>query len=256
MKTFMYLALLLTIAWSESTAQAYDSTSTWKPSFYFGFPTQLIDVGGLNATLREAQLSELRSTMFGFSVGTAMRHRDQNSYSTGVLSFMTLMDDSYNDLRNSQINYWDLSIAGQYDITANPKWLVYPYLSIGTGIAFLSVSEVSNEASFRGGLDNLSAEDADIKRYNTGFMINGGLGAGVERQVILSGIRSFIGLSAGYEISSSEKWQLRNTSYYLEDSPAFQTNGWVVELRFRVEYDPASKRDAFGQSRGPFKFFR
>ncbi|WKN45438.1 hypothetical protein [Tunicatimonas pelagia] len=256
MKRFVYFTLLMAIAWSESTAQTYDSTSGWRHSFYMGISTQLIDIDGLNVALEEAQLAELNPTMLGFSVGTAIRQRNQNSYATGVLSYMMLADDHSDDLRSSQINYLDFSVSGQYDIIANPKWLAYPYLSVGTGIGFLSVSEVSGEASFESGLSNLGTDDLDIKRYNTGFMINGGLGVGAERQVLLPGIRSFVGLSAGYEISSSEKWQLRSTSRYLEDSPAFQTSGWLFELRFRVEYDPSSKRDTFGKSRGPFKFFQ
>ncbi|WKN42928.1 hypothetical protein [Tunicatimonas pelagia] len=234
-----------------------DTTRVWRTGFYMGLHAQTIDVDNLNAMLQQANQPTLLPDMAGAALGFTMRHRDQNSYSRSQLTYFTLLDNLENDnLRESRVNYWELSVTGNYDVIPSQKWLVYPYLGFGVGLSFLRVSEVISGTSFQGSLNNLNTADLEIKQYMTDAMVNGTAGVGVERRFVFPGTLGFIGISGGYKISEREDWQLRGTSYTLDDSPNFRANGWVFELRFRFEYDPTIKPEQAREPQGLFKLFQ
>ena len=81
----------------------------------------------------------------------------------------------------------ELASFGHYDLVANDKWLVYPYLGVGVNYARLTVSSMVSNANFQTSLANPGIEEVVQRRYAPdGLMLFGELGAGVERVIKLS----------------------------------------------------------------------
>ncbi|MEM9674690.1 MAG: hypothetical protein AAF992_19000 [Bacteroidota bacterium] len=256
MKKLILLALMVSFSCLESKAQFYDSASVWRPGFYIGFPIQQLDLNDLNRELEVAGIPEISSTLAGFSLGFVNRHRDQNSYGLTQFSYLSTFEDGNDAGSDARLNLWRISFSGQYDVIPSKKWLGYPYLGFGFSLARLRVSSITEVNSFQGSLDNLDSPDELVKRYTSGLLINGQLGAGIERRLTFPGTTSFIGVSAGYEISPSSEWRTGDANYFLANSPSFRTNGLVFEFRLRVEYDPTTLTEKEKQPRGLFKFFQ
>ena len=256
MKKLLLLVLFSSFCCLEVMAQFYDSASVWRPGFYMGFPIQQLDLSELNRELGLAGIPEISSTMAGFSLGFVNRHRDQNSYGLTQFSYLSTFDDGNDAGSDGRLDLWKLTFSGQYDVIPSEKWLGYPYLGFGVNLARLRVSSVTNINSFPVSLGNLNSPDELVKRYTSGLMINGRLGAGIERRLIFPGAINYFGFSAGYELSPSAEWRTGGANYFLANSPAFRTNGWVFELRFRFEYDPTTLTEKEKQPRGLFKFFQ
>ncbi len=256
MKKLTLFLLLATLCYSESVAQSFDTTNSARSGFYLSVIGQDVDLDNLNRELEQAGIPRLTSGLVGTSMGFTNRFRDQNSYGNTQLSLLSTFDDGGNAESDARLTLWKISFAGQYDVIPSEKWLVYPYLQFGTNLAQLRVSSTTNVSSFQGSLSNLNEPDELVKRYSSGLFISGGLGAGVERRFTFPGTIEFIGLSAGYEVSPRSEWQTNGANYILTNSPSFRTNGWVFELRFRLEYDPTTLTDRERQPRGLFKFFQ
>jgi hypothetical protein len=256
MKKLFFLLLIVPFSCLVSQAQFYDTASVWRPGFYMGLPVQSLDLDDLNRELQQAGIPEISSTLVGFSLGFVNRHRDQNSYGLTQLSYLSTFEDDNDAGSDARLNLWKVSFSGQYDVIPNEKWLGYPYLSFGFSWAWLKASSITNVNSFPASLSNLGTPDELGKHYTSGLLINGQFGAGIERRLTFPGATNYIGISAGYEISSGSEWRTGEANYFLADAPTFRTNGWMFELRFRFEYDPTTLTDKEKQPRGLFKFFQ
>ncbi len=248
MKKLLLITLLLPLS---LLAQEKDSIPPLKTGFYasstVSFPSRL---SALNRQLQAANQLPLTEALIGISFGVTNRFEDQNSYSSSRLSFFTTEDNDFNSNQDTQLIMGELASFGHYDLVANDKWLVYPYLGVGVNYARLTVSSVVSNANFQTSLANPGIEEVVQRRYHTdGLMLFGELGAGVERVIKLSDGVLFVGLSGGYRLSTSKSWVLRDVKFY---DASFSTQGWIVQLIIRAEEHPEGNR----RSRGLFKFFK
>lgn len=256
MKQLFFSLLIVTFSCLESKAQFYDSASVWRPGFFMGFPIEQLDMSDLNRELQETGIPRISSSLTGFSLGFVNRHRDQNSYGLTQLSYLSTFEDGNDAGSDARLNLWRISFSGQYDVIPSEKWLGYPYLGLGFGLGRLRVSSITDINSFQASLNNPGSPDELVKRYTSGLLINGRLGAGIERRLTFPGATNYFGFSAGYELSTSSEWRTADANYFLANSPDFRTSGWVFEIRFRFEYDPTTLTEKEKQPRGLFKFFQ
>nr|WKN35369.1 hypothetical protein K4G66_23625 [Tunicatimonas sp. TK19036] len=249
--------ILVTLFSLRVEAQSYrDTTNVWRSGFYFSIPVQTLNLTDLNRQLREAGQPEILTAMTGISMGFTNRHRDQNSYGLTQFSLLSTFDDENDPSRDTRLVVGKFSFSGQYDILSNPKWLAYPYLRLGFSMARLRVSTIDTTTTFMSSVRFLGSPDYVQKKYTSGVLLNGELGAGIERQFSFPGTTGFIGISAGYELSTGADWQIADINYLLANSPNFRTNGLVVELRIRLEYNPLTAPEDDKKPKGLYRFFQ
>ena len=193
--------LLITLLFPLSLlAQENDSTNVLKYGGYVSFNALgARDLSNLNDQLRAAGQLPITNTLVGFSLGFTSRFADQNSYTGARLSLHGSGDIETES--NQQTRLWvaELGSFSFYDLVANPKWLVGPYLNYGFSYARLAVSSVENNLNFQSSLANPASVEVVTKRYGTdGLLLFGELGAGAERVLKLNGVDFYIGLSGGY----------------------------------------------------------
>ena len=249
MKVLTMLVLLLLP--SSLMAQPSDSTKI-KTGMYFNISAkgtrELID---LNEQLQAAGHVPLVETLFGTALGVTNRFADQNSYSTTYVSLLVGSDNSPDNSRSTTLFVWELGNTAHYDVIANPRWLVYPYLGTGLNYGRLTVSAIDPNGTFQNSLSNLSNTEVVQKKYGSdGLMLFGELGGGVERVLKLPGSYTYVGLSGGYRLSTQQPWILAGVKTFEE---SFGTQGWTVELKFRFEANPEANPNA---RRGLFRFFK
>ncbi len=248
MKKLLLIALLLPLS---LLAQKRDSIPPLKTGFYASSAVCFLSrLSTLNRQLQLANQLPLTEAMIGVSFGVTNRFEDQNSYGSSRLSFFTTEDNNFDSNQDTQLILGELAGFGHYDLVANDKWLVYPYLGVGVNYARLTVSSVVSNANFQTSLANPGIEEVVQRRYGTdGLMLFGELGAGIERAIELSDGLLFLGLSGGYRLSTSKSWVLKDVKFY---DASFSTRGWVVQLIIRAE----ERSDGNRSGRGLFKFFK
>ena len=246
------VAIFFVLLLSHLVAAQSSDSATFKTGSYVSLMVRgAQSLSDLNEQLRAAGHAPLTEALIGFSVGVTNRFAAQNSYSAGRFSGSFAADDLTDDGRRTTLTVWELATVGHYDVVASLKWLVYPYLGIGSNYARLSVSTIEPGGSFQNSLTNLGSPEVVQKKYGSdGLMIFGELGGGIERLLSFPGSDVYVGLSGGYRLSTDRSWVLAGVKSF--DS-SFSTQGWTFELKFRFEAAPERSPEA---RRGLFKFFK
>ena len=247
----IFAALMFFLLSFRTMAQEQDS-AIFKTGVYFSMTINgARGLTDLNEQLRAAGHVPLVEALIGASLGVTNRFADQNSYSATRVSLLISSDDALDNSRSTNLLVWEFANFAQYDLIANPKWLVYPYLGTGLNYARLTVSNADPGGSFQNSLNNLATPEVVQKKYGSdGLMLFGELGGGVERVLKLPGSDVYVGLSGGYRLATDRSWVLDGVKAFNE---SFSTQGWTFELKFRFEANPEENPEV---RRGLFKFFQ
>ncbi len=180
----------------------------------------------LNSELSSAGFNELLE-FEGYSLGISGRDLDKNSYATAKIAW--IQSSRTDSTRKAYLDILELSSEMHWVLSKSKKWFLYPYLGLGSGYSYLSLSENTENSNFTGSIQNLNTEDRYVKRYFSRsplFFLN--VGAGIDRKIQISFYDFYIGLNMGYRLST-------NSSFKIDGSPLNRYN--CLEINGRVRFE-------------------